>query len=87
MRHNGTFIDAGRCNDVDECLCTYEVAVRYDRKEGLQERIRETQKREGWGDERETSENSLVDARRRSGGCVVGVIATGGGCLLLVLGK
>lgn len=48
VRHNGTFIDARRCNDVGECLCTYEVAVRYDRKEGLQERIRETQKREGW---------------------------------------
>lgn len=29
-------------------------------------------------DERETSENSLLDARRRRGGCVVGVIATGG---------
>lgn len=33
------------------------------------------------------SENSPVDARRRNGGSVVGVIATGGGCLLLVLGK
>jgi len=43
-------------------------------------------KREDGGTGR-TSENSPVDARWRSGGSVVGVIATGGGCLLLVLGK
>ena len=33
------------------------------------------------------SENSPLTSRWRNGGSVVGVIADGGGCLLLVLGK
>lgn len=101
VRHNGSFIDARRC--MTSVVVAYAPTVRYDGKRvslGTDKRDtgedeaarrwrwwwRRKRRPRGRG-ERRASENSPVDTRRRYGGSVVGVIASGGGCLLLVLGK